>query len=247
MFCAKLCDCWRSNVEFQTHVNPFAICTFCRRCDICSWEELMSYAVLPSLWGLAFKLERPFTVDQFLGRAFRITQVCGWGCRWSWFSLPLVPNERRGLLLLQLADASFGHLQWGVLLLLPFHYSIRPKRKQMRNLEAINAAYRGSWNFCFSQVQNAGFSSPTPIQAQSWPVALQSRDIVAIAKTGSGKTLGYLLPGFIHVKRTRNDPQMGPTVLVLSPTRELATQIQNEAVKFGKSSRLSCVVLHLVP
>ncbi|ESR59780.1 hypothetical protein CICLE_v10014449mg [Citrus x clementina] len=94
------------------------------------------------------------------------------------------------------------------------------------------------------EVHNAGFSSPTPIQAQSWPIALQSRDIVAIAKTGSGKTLGYLLPGFIHLKRCRNDPRLGPTVLVLSPTRELATQIQDEAVKFGKSSRISCTCLY---
>ncbi|RVW46562.1 DEAD-box ATP-dependent RNA helicase 46 [Vitis vinifera] len=93
-------------------------------------------------------------------------------------------------------------------------------------------------------VYSAGFSAPTPIQAQSWPVALQSRDIVAIAKTGSGKTLGYLIPGFIHLKRIRNNPQMGPTVLVLSPTRELATQIQDEAVKFGRSSRLSCTCLY---
>ncbi|KAL0554853.1 hypothetical protein IC582_008781 [Cucumis melo] len=93
-------------------------------------------------------------------------------------------------------------------------------------------------------VHNAGFSAPTPIQAQSWPIALQSRDIVAIAKTGSGKTLGYLIPGFIHLKRIRNDPKLGPTVLVLSPTRELATQIQDEAVKFGKSSRISCACLY---
>ncbi|CAN1853222.1 DEAD-box ATP-dependent RNA helicase 46, partial [Linum perenne] len=78
------------------------------------------------------------------------------------------------------------------------------------------------------------FSAPTPIQAQSWPVVLQSRDIVAIAKTGSGKTLGYMIPAFLH----------GPTVLVLSPTRELATQIQAEAVKFGKSSRISCTCLY---
>ncbi|KAI6700707.1 hypothetical protein NL676_015031 [Syzygium grande] len=94
------------------------------------------------------------------------------------------------------------------------------------------------------EVHSAGFSSPTPIQAQSWPIALQSRDIVAIAKTGSGKTLGYLIPGFIHIKRCRNNSRMGPTVLVLSPTRELATQIQDEAVKFGKSSRISCVCLY---
>ncbi|XP_057481533.1 ATP-dependent RNA helicase-like protein DB10 [Actinidia eriantha] len=94
------------------------------------------------------------------------------------------------------------------------------------------------------EVHQAGFSAPTPIQAQSWPIALQSRDIVAIAKTGSGKTLGYLIPGFIHLKRHRNNPQMGPTVLVLSPTRELATQIQDEAVKFGKSSKIICMCLY---
>ncbi|CAL1358084.1 unnamed protein product [Linum trigynum] len=94
------------------------------------------------------------------------------------------------------------------------------------------------------EVYSAGFSAPTPIQAQSWPVVMQSRDIVAIAKTGSGKTLGYLIPAFLHLKRLRNDPRMGPTILVLSPTRELATQIQEEAVKFGKSSRIGCTCLY---
>ncbi|XP_039015268.1 DEAD-box ATP-dependent RNA helicase 46-like isoform X2 [Hibiscus syriacus] len=94
------------------------------------------------------------------------------------------------------------------------------------------------------EVHNAGFSAPTPIQAQSWPIALQGRDIVAIAKTGSGKTLGYLMPGFMHIKQYRKNPQMGPTVLVLSPTRELATQIQDEAHKFGNSSRISCTCLY---
>ncbi|KAL1531627.1 RNA helicase [Salvia divinorum] len=94
------------------------------------------------------------------------------------------------------------------------------------------------------EAQQAGFSAPTPIQAQSWPIAIQGRDIVAIAKTGSGKTLGYLIPGFIHLKEKRNNPKLGPTILVLSPTRELATQIQDEAVKFGKSSRISGTCLY---
>lgn len=94
------------------------------------------------------------------------------------------------------------------------------------------------------EVHLAGFAAPTPIQAQSWPIALQSRDVVAIAKTGSGKTLGYLIPGFIHIKRLRNNPRMGPTVLVLAPTRELATQIQDEAEKFGRSSKLSCTCVY---
>ncbi|KAG1347019.1 ATP-dependent RNA helicase-like protein DB10 [Cocos nucifera] len=93
------------------------------------------------------------------------------------------------------------------------------------------------------EIHNAGFSVPTPIQAQSWPIALQSRDIVATAKTGSGKTLGYLIPGFMHLKRLSNNSKMGPTVLVLAPTRELATQIQDEAVKFGRSSRISCTMI----
>ncbi|EOY06862.1 DEAD box RNA helicase family protein isoform 2 [Theobroma cacao] len=94
------------------------------------------------------------------------------------------------------------------------------------------------------EIHSAGFSSPTPIQAQTWPIALQSRDIVAIAKTGSGKTLGYLIPAFILLRQRRNNPQNGPTVLVLAPTRELATQIQEEAIKFGRSSRVSCTCLY---
>lgn len=102
----------------------------------------------------------------------------------------------------------------------------------------------GAVGFFPFQVHAAGFDAPTPIQAQSWPVALQGRDIVAIAKTGSGKTLGYLAPAFIHIKEHHNNPRMGPTVLVLAPTRELATQIQAEAVKFGRSSRISCTCLY---
>ncbi|XP_057472134.1 DEAD-box ATP-dependent RNA helicase 14 isoform X2 [Actinidia eriantha] len=90
----------------------------------------------------------------------------------------------------------------------------------------------------------AGFASPTPIQAQTWPIALQNRDIVAIAKTGSGKTLGYLIPAFILLRHRRNNAQNGPTVLVLAPTRELATQIQEEVIKFGRSSRVSCTCLY---
>ncbi|ESQ41428.1 hypothetical protein EUTSA_v10012853mg [Eutrema salsugineum] len=116
------------------------------------------------------------------------------------------------------------------------------------SLQIIWSALFGGPNFCrfvlLLQVYSAGFSGPTPIQAQSWPIAMQNRDIVAIAKTGSGKTLGYLIPGFMHLQRVRNDSRMGPTILVLSPTRELATQIQAEAVKFGKSSRISCACLY---
>jgi ATP-dependent RNA helicase DDX5/DBP2 len=93
------------------------------------------------------------------------------------------------------------------------------------------------------QIRRAGFPAPTPIQAQAWSVALSGRDLVAIAKTGSGKTCGFLLPGMMHINETRKDPRVGPTLLVLAPTRELAVQIKTETDKFGRSSgiRNTCV------
>ncbi|GBG69329.1 hypothetical protein CBR_g4026 [Chara braunii] len=95
-----------------------------------------------------------------------------------------------------------------------------------------------------NEIRSAGFSSPSPIQAQSWPVALQGRDVVAIAKTGSGKTLGFLLPGFMHIAQRRTNMRGAPLMLVLAPTRELATQIQTEAAKYGRSSRLTTTCVY---
>lgn len=48
-------------------------------------------------------------------------------------------------------------------------------------------------------VQKAGFTEPTPIQAQGWPMALLGRDLVGLAETGSGKTLAYVLPAVVHI------------------------------------------------
>jgi ATP-dependent RNA helicase DDX5/DBP2 len=45
-----------------------------------------------------------------------------------------------------------------------------------------------------------GYTAPTFIQAQAWPIAVQGRDLVAIASTGSGKTAGFLLPAFLHIQ-----------------------------------------------
>lgn len=49
------------------------------------------------------------------------------------------------------------------------------------------------------EVLKAGFTEPTAIQAQGWPMALKGRDLVGLAETGSGKTLSYLLPAIVHV------------------------------------------------
>ncbi|KAJ6339726.1 hypothetical protein OIU77_007633 [Salix suchowensis] len=75
-------------------------------------------------------------------------------------------------------------------------------------------------------------------------MALKGRDLIGIAETGSGKTLAYLLPAFVHVAaQPRLAYRDGPIVLVLAPTRELAVQIQEEALKFGSHAniRSTCI------
>ena len=53
--------------------------------------------------------------------------------------------------------------------------------------------------YVLAEVKRAGFTQPTPIQSQGWPMALLGRDLVGLAETGSGKTLSYLLPAVVHI------------------------------------------------
>lgn len=93
----------------------------------------------------------------------------------------------------------------------------------------------------------AGFTAPTPVQAKAWPVVLTGSDLVAIAKTGSGKTLGFLLPAFHKLAASGSAGGVGgggppaPQVLVVAPTRELAQQIAAECGKFGRSFACMCL------
>ncbi|PFX20883.1 probable ATP-dependent RNA helicase DDX43 [Stylophora pistillata] len=84
------------------------------------------------------------------------------------------------------------------------------------------------------EMKKAGFVRPSPIQCQSWPVIMSGMDLIGIAQTGTGKTLAFLLPAFLHIdgQETPRNKRGGPTVLVLSPTRELALQIEAEVKKF---------------
>ncbi|XP_053358502.1 probable ATP-dependent RNA helicase DDX43 isoform X2 [Clarias gariepinus] len=87
---------------------------------------------------------------------------------------------------------------------------------------------------CYPEIMEniirVGFQKPTPIQSQAWPVILSGLDLIGIAQTGTGKTLSYLLPGFIHMdlQSVPRDKRGGPGMLVLTPTRELALQIETE-------------------
>ncbi|EFN83169.1 ATP-dependent RNA helicase DDX42 [Harpegnathos saltator] len=79
------------------------------------------------------------------------------------------------------------------------------------------------------------FTQPTPIQAQAVPAALNGRDIIGIAKTGSGKTAAFIWPMLVHIMDQRElKAGDGPIGLILAPTRELSQQIYQEAKKFGK-------------
>jgi len=100
-----------------------------------------------------------------------------------------------------------------------------------------------------SEVAAQGFTSPTAIQSQGWPIALTGENLVAIAMTGSGKTLGYMLPAIVHVNNQAYlEHGDGPIVLCLAPTRELAQQIQEVAVKFGNKSNVrSCCLFGGAP
>uniref|UniRef100_A0A1I7YPQ0 RNA helicase n=1 Tax=Steinernema glaseri TaxID=37863 RepID=A0A1I7YPQ0_9BILA len=84
------------------------------------------------------------------------------------------------------------------------------------------------------------YETPTVIQSISWPIAMSGRDIISIAKTGSGKTVAFTLPGIVHTlnqaQRTHGD---GPTVLVMLPTRELAQQVQEVATPYCRDNGLS--------
>ncbi|QHS71794.1 DEAD-box RNA helicase PRP5 [Saccharomyces paradoxus] len=78
------------------------------------------------------------------------------------------------------------------------------------------------------------FGSLTPIQSQALPAIMSGRDVIGISKTGSGKTISYLLPLLRQVKAQRplSKHETGPMGLVLAPTRELALQIHEEVTKF---------------
>lgn len=99
-------------------------------------------------------------------------------------------------------------------------------------------------DYVLQGIKRQGYTEPTPIQAQGWPIALSGKNMVGIAQTGSGKTLAYILPAIVHINSqqplSRGD---GPIALILAPTRELAQQIQTVANDFGSISyvRNTCI------
>lgn len=116
-----------------------------------------------------------------------------------------------------------------------------------------------------SVLRGEGFEKPMPIQAHTWPILAQGRDLIGVAKTGSGKTLAFLLPCFAALlregvvrKREVSDCSLpahllkqaagagafSPEILVLAPSRELASQIESEAAKFTKTTGIATLACY---
>ncbi|KAI8720932.1 Pre-mRNA-splicing ATP-dependent RNA helicase PRP28 [Fusarium sp. LHS14.1] len=110
----------------------------------------------------------------------------------------------------------------------------------MRNWRESNLPPR-----LLSVVDQVGYKEPTPIQRAAIPIALQARDLIGVAVTGSGKTAAFLLPLLVYISdlppledHNKND---GPYALILAPTRELVQQIETEAKKFAEPLGFRCV------
>lgn len=104
------------------------------------------------------------------------------------------------------------------------------------------------WSQCGLNVQSLevisklGYERPTAIQMQAIPAIMSGRDVIGVAKTGSGKTIAFMLPIFRHIRDQRPlDSSDGPIGLIMTPTRELATQIHRECKPFLKAMGLRAV------
>uniref|UniRef100_A0A1A7YGY4 Probable ATP-dependent RNA helicase DDX46 n=1 Tax=Iconisemion striatum TaxID=60296 RepID=A0A1A7YGY4_9TELE len=96
-----------------------------------------------------------------------------------------------------------------------------------------------------SAMKKHNYEKPTPIQAQAIPAIMSGRDLIGIAKTGSGKTIAFLLPMFRHIMDQRPlEEAEGPISVIMTPTRELALQITKECKKFSKALGLRVVCVY---
>lgn len=94
-------------------------------------------------------------------------------------------------------------------------------------------------------IDTLGYEKPTSIQMQALPVIMSGRDVIGVAKTGSGKTMAFVLPMLRHIKD--QDPVTGDDgaiALIMTPTRELCTQIYSDLLPFAKALKLRAIAAY---
>ena len=93
-------------------------------------------------------------------------------------------------------------------------------------------------------IEGCGYQNPTPVQSQAIPPTLEGRDIIASANTGTGKTAAFVLPALQRLSLVPRIPgSFGPRVLILSPTRELASQSLEAVRRYSKFCRVNTGVI----
>ncbi|XP_048198863.1 ATP-dependent RNA helicase DDX54 [Perognathus longimembris pacificus] len=110
------------------------------------------------------------------------------------------------------------------------------KKKKSGGFQSMGLSYP-----VFKGVMKKGYKVPTPIQRKTIPVILDGKDVVAMARTGSGKTACFLLPMFERLKA--RSAQTGARALILSPTRELALQTMKFTKELGKFTGLKTALI----
>jgi ATP-dependent RNA helicase DDX3X len=100
-------------------------------------------------------------------------------------------------------------------------------------------------------IEHAGYDTPTPVQKYGIPSVFANRDMMACAQTGSGKTAAFLIPAIEKLEEGENpggqnwnNRKAVPRCLILSPTRELTSQIHAESLKFSYKTKLRCCVVY---
>jgi len=110
--------------------------------------------------------------------------------------------------------------------------------KGNENIKQINTFEEGNLReFLIENIKKSGYTKPTPIQKYSIPIITAKRDLMACAQTGSGKSASFILPILNVIMSENNTMNPGkPQCLIVAPTRELAIQIRDEAMKFASGS-----------
>uniref|UniRef100_A0A673IMB4 ATP-dependent RNA helicase DDX42 n=1 Tax=Sinocyclocheilus rhinocerous TaxID=307959 RepID=A0A673IMB4_9TELE len=110
---------------------------------------------------------------------------------------------------------------------------------------ATSFAHFGFDEQLMHQIRKSEYTQPTPIQCQGVPIALSGRDMIGIAKTGSGKTAAFIWPMLVHIMDQKELEQgEGPIAVIVCPTRELCQQIHSECKRFGKVYGLRSVAVY---
>ncbi|XP_062133851.1 ATP-dependent RNA helicase DDX54 [Drosophila sulfurigaster albostrigata] len=112
----------------------------------------------------------------------------------------------------------------------------KPKSKKSGGFQSMGLGFD-----LIKGITKRGYKVPTPIQRKTIPLILEGRDVVAMAKTGSGKTACFLIPLF--EKLQRREPTKGARALILSPTRELAVQTYKFIKELGRFMELKTILV----